>query len=198
MGALQGFGEHEAQRGGPAMKKATTGRDVVLGLDLGDRRSHGCVIDQREGDVVERFVVDTTAPALQAEFARHPGASVLMEAGTHSPWVSRLLERLGLRVTVANPNRLALISGSGRKTDRNDAETLAQVARSGLGLLRRPVVHRTEEAQTDFETLKARDVLVRARTMLVNHVRCAVKGTGARLSSSDTSTFPRKVADEIP
>jgi transposase len=180
------------------VKKSMTLSDTpVIGLDLGDKRSHACVVDRARGDVLERFVVATTPPALRKEFSRWVGASVLIEAGTHSPWVSRLLESAGLRVTVANPNRLALISRSTRKTDRNDAETLALVGRSGLGLAG-TVVHRSEERQTDLETLKARDALVRARTMLVNHVRCAVKASGARLSASDTSSFPRKVADEVP
>ena len=29
-----------------------------------------------------------------------------MEVGTHSPWVSRFLQELGLRVIVANPRKL--------------------------------------------------------------------------------------------
>jgi transposase len=84
-----------------------------------------------------------------------------------------------------------------RKTDRTDAETLARLARSDLALLR-PVEHRSERHQVDLEMLKARDTLVAARTMLVNHVRGAVKSFGERLPASDTDTFAQNVVDDLP
>jgi transposase len=164
-------------------------------MDLGDRCSHVCVVDGEE--VIERFTVETVAVELRQAFARWRGARVLIEAGTHSPWVSRLLAALGLRVAVANPNRLALVTRSQRKTDRNDAETLARLAGSSLGLVE-PIEHRSEAQQVDLEMLKARDVLVRARTMLVNHVRGASKSLGARLPASDTDTFAQNAAGHVP
>src|SRR5262245_364182 len=121
MWALQGFGEHEAHPGGPAVRKSTTRADAVtIGIDLGDRRSEVCVLDNARGAVVERFSVETTTPALERRMRFAAGTAVVVEAGTHSPWVSRLLARLGLRVTVANPSQVALISRSHRKTDRVD------------------------------------------------------------------------------
>lgn len=52
-----------------------------------------------------------------------------MEVRTHSPWVSRLLSRVGHGVIVANPRQLRLITESSRKDDRVDAQTLAGLAR---------------------------------------------------------------------
>jgi transposase len=166
-------------------------------MDLGDRRSHVCVLDRKGGRLVERFALDTTAPAVEERLAAWKGATIVIEAGTHSPWVSRLLKRVGLTVIVANPNQLALISKSHRKTDRVDAETLGRVARADVGLLR-PVEHRSERMQADLEVLKARDALVRARTLLVNHVRGTLKSFGVRVPASDTNTFARKAAEHVP
>jgi hypothetical protein len=59
----------------------------------------------------------------------------VLEAGTHSPWVSRLLADLGHEVLVANPRRLRLIYENENKSDRVDAEYLARVGRLDPSLL---------------------------------------------------------------
>ena len=168
---------------------------VTIGMDLGDRRSHVCVLDRVGG--VERFIVDSTAPAIETAFAPRRGAMVVIEAGGHSPWVSRLLVALGLEVIVANPNQLRAISESHRKTDRADAEMLARLGRADLGLLR-PVEHRSAVKQAHLEMLKARDTVMRSRTMQVNHVRGALKAFGVRAPACDADTFAQKAADHVP
>jgi transposase len=98
---------------------------------------------------------------------------------------------------VANPRKLSLISRSLRKSDRNDAETLARVARMDPKLLS-PIRHRGAQAQRDLSTLTSRDALVSARTQLVNHVRSTVKAVGSRLPSTSAEAFPSKVREAIP
>ena len=58
-----------------------------------------------------------------------------MEAGTHSPWVSRFLQELGLRAVVANPRKTWAIYENERKSDRRDAMMLARLARLDPTLL---------------------------------------------------------------
>jgi len=122
---------------------------------------------------------------------------IALEAGTHSPWVSRLLEDLGHQVWVANPRKLRLIYENRRKNDAVDAEYLARIARMDPQLLH-PLRHRTREGQADLEVLRARDNLVRSRTQLINHVRGAVKALGERLPACSAQCFERRVATEIP
>jgi transposase len=95
---------------------------------------------------------------------------VVLEVGTHSPWVSRLAERAGHEVIVANPRRVRLIAENDSKTDDVDAELLARLGRVDPGLLK-PIVHRGKRAQHDRILLLARDGLVRSRTQLVNKLR---------------------------
>ena len=121
----------------------------------------------------------------------------MIEAGGHSPWVSRLLVDCGLSVIVANPNHLALITKSHRKTDRADAEWLARLGRADLGLLR-PVEHRSAARQAHLEMLRARDALVRSRTLMVNHVRGAMKAFGVRAPSCTAGTFDAKTGEHVP
>jgi transposase len=74
---------------------------LTIGLDLGDRRHHVCVL-AGSGEIIAEEVLANTREGLTAFAARHPAATFIMETGTHSPWVSRLLEQLGHRVLVAN------------------------------------------------------------------------------------------------
>ena len=124
-------------------------------------------------------------------------AKVVIEAGTHSPWVSRLLAKLKFDVVVANPSRLKLISDSLSKTDRHDAEMLARLGRSDVVLLH-PIQHRSEERQKDLDVLQARDLLVRLRTSVVNHVRGTAKAMGARLPACDADAFGGSAGKHVP
>lgn len=92
----------------------------TIGCDLGDKQSELCILSsnrepQRPGPV------KTTRKAMTAFFTR-PRAHVVIEVGTHSRWVSELLEKLGHKVTVANPRKLQLISQSNVKRDVADAD----------------------------------------------------------------------------
>jgi transposase len=87
--------------------------------------------------------------------------------GTQSAWIERELKRLGYEVIVANARELAWITSSDKKNDRSDAEELARLAPADLRLLK-PVDHRTAEQQAELNVIRARDALVRARTLLVN------------------------------
>jgi transposase len=111
--------------------------------------------------------------------------------------VSELLRELGHRVTVANPRRVQLISESDSKSDRTDAELLARLGRADVKLLA-PVEHRGRSAQTDLAVAKARDVLVRSRTKLVNHVRAVVKSFGERLPTCTAESFARRTREKLP
>jgi transposase len=120
-----------------------------------------------------------------------------METGTHSPWVSRLLEECGHEVLVANARKLRLIYANKRKTDEIDAENLARLARLDPKLLY-PVRHRGEDAQAHLALIRSRQALIECRTQLVNHVRGAVKSFGARLPKCPARSFHNKAPEHIP
>src|SRR5688500_1701881 len=76
-------------------------KNLTIGLDLGDRRHHACVLDE-PGEILTAEVIVNTREVLTAFSARYPGATMVMETGTHSPWGSRLMTVLGHPVIVAN------------------------------------------------------------------------------------------------
>lgn len=171
---------------------------MTAGLDLGDKYSYLCLIDQQSGEVVEEGRLRTSPEAFRRRFASEQPLRIAIEAGTHSPWVSRVLEECGHEVLVANARKLRLIYANKRKTDKVDAENLARLARLDPKLLY-PLKHRGEDSQAHLAIIRSRQALVGARTQLVNHVRGAVKSFGHRLPKCPAKSFhKRRAAEHIP
>jgi transposase len=148
---------------------------MTAGLDLGDKYSYLCLIDTVSGEVIEEGRLRTTSEALRRRFSSEQRPlRIAIEAGTHSPWVSRLLEQeCGHEVLVANARKLRLIYANKHKSDEIDAENLARLARMDPKLLY-PLKHRGEEGQAHLAIIRSRQALVSCRTQLVNHVRGAL------------------------
>src|SRR5713226_6960667 len=108
----------------PAMQKISTMRatgsgifkvrQLTIGLDLGDRWSFYCVLDEA-GEVILEQKLPTTPEAMKRAFERMLRSRIALETGTHSPWVSRLLTELGHEVIVAHARNVRLIGNSSRK-----------------------------------------------------------------------------------
>jgi transposase len=133
--------------------KKISQQKLTVGLDLGDRNSWYCVLDE-SGQIQLEQRVRTTAKGLGEVFGGMPRSRVALETGTHSPWISRLLRELGHEVIVANARKVRLIGESRKKDDRLDAQTLARLARIDPGLLC-PVKHRSAQAQADLMMIRA-------------------------------------------
>ena len=171
---------------------------MTAGLDLGDKYSYLCLIDSPSGEVIEEGRLRTTPETFRRRFSsERPPMRIAIEAGTHSPWASRVLEECGHEVLVANARKLRLIYANKRKTDEVDAENLARLARVDPKLLY-PLKHRSEDSQANLAIVRARQALVGARTQLVNHVRGAVKSFGGRLPKCPARTFHKRASEHIP
>jgi transposase len=195
----------KAQKRRPAMKKISTmqvfGNEIfkeqklTIGLDLGDRWSFYCVLDEA-GKIILEQKVPTTPEAIKQTFGKIPQSLIAMETGTHSPWVSRLLKELGHEVLVAHAQKVELISKSKRKDDRHDARTLARLARIDPELLG-AVRHRSAKAQIHLTVIRARAELVGVRTALVNAARGLAKPHGERLPKCGTEQVSRELAAKL-
>jgi transposase len=168
---------------------------LTMGLDLGDRWSWYCVLDEA-GNVVGEQRVSTSAKTMREVFGRMPHSRMALETGTHSPWVSRLLNELGQEVIVAHARNVRLIGESRCKDDRLDARTLARLARIDPQLLC-PVKHRSAKAQADLTVIRARAGLVRARTALVNTARGLAKSYGERLRGCNVRNMNPEKAEGL-
>lgn len=176
-------------------KDAAVVPSLTIGLDLGDRTSQVYGIDALGACVIERSLA--TSPAGLRFFAAQCACRVVLEVGTHSPWVSRALAAMGHEVIVANPSAVYGARRRRKRNDRMDAEFLARQGRADVQLLH-PIMHRRAVAQQHLEVLRARDQVVATRTKLINHVRGAVKAIGGRLSACSAEAFARRAAAEVP
>jgi transposase len=179
------------------MNEATiTPSTLTIGLDLGDRKSHVCVLDG-DGAVVEESRIATTPQALGKRFENLAPTRIALEVGGHSAWVCELLKELGHEVLVANARKLRMIFQSDSKNDRLDAEQLARVARLDPRLLY-PIEHRERSARADLAVMRSRDALVTTRTRLVNHIHGVLKSFGQRVKKYPAPGFHRQVAGQVP
>ena len=112
--------QHEAAAGGSKPER-------VVGLNLGDRYSHYCMLTDM-GELMEEGKIQSTAAAMQKQFGNKPRVRIALEAGTHSPWVSRQLRREGHEVIVANP-RVRYYPAS-RRTSVDDERRAIQLSPS--------------------------------------------------------------------
>jgi len=195
----------EAQKRRPAMKKISTmqvfsneilkDQKLTIGVDLGDRWSFYCILDEA-GKIILEQKLPTTPEAMKRTFGKISRSLIALETGTHSPWVSRLLIELGHEVIVAHAQKVQLITKSNRKDDRHDARTLARLARIDPELLG-PVRHRSAQAQIHLTVIRARAELVSARTALVNAARGLAKSYGERLPKCGRYQVSEKLAERL-
>src|SRR5947208_16746475 len=89
---------------------------LTIGLDLGDRFSSYCILDE-VGKILREQKVLTTPEEMQQTFGRMVRSRIAMVTGTHSACVSRLLTVLGHVVMVADACRARLNVKSRRHDD---------------------------------------------------------------------------------
>jgi len=169
---------------------------MTVGLDVSDKNIHACFLDQG-GEVAEESRLAATPAALRRRFSGKERLRIILEAGLHSPWMSRLLLDLGHEVYVANPRKLRAIYENESKSDRVDAQYLARIGRLDPALLY-PLRHRSAETQADLAVLRSRAALVRVRGNLANYLRGVVKSSGGRIPHCETRRLARKAELHLP
>jgi transposase len=163
---------------------------MTVWIDLGDKYSSRCLLDTESGEMIEEGRLRTSPEAFKRRFTSEQPLRIAIEAGTHSPWVSRLLEECGHEVLVANPRKVRLIYANKHKTDEIDAENLARLDPKLLY----PLKHRGEDSQAHMALIRSRQALVDCRTQLVNHVPKAI----ANLVHALPRETAKKIAAPLP
>lgn len=170
---------------------------IVIGLDVGDLTADLCVLECASGKVRSRSKVACERGAMLRVFGALPkGLRVVLETGTHSLWIARLLREVGLEPLVADARQIKLIAQGKRKSDRRDAELLARLGASE-GLLAQVEV-RDETVQRHRGKLRLRQGLVASRSKLINEVRGVVKSQGHRIPKCSAEAFPLRAWQTLP
>lgn len=168
---------------------------TIIGVDLGDKKHHVCVTD-KDGNVLKETTVRNCKKDLSQLADSYKGGLFAIEVGTHSPWISRLLEKRGCPCLVANARKLRAIYTNDRKCDMLDARMLAKLARVDPELLS-PIEHGCEEDQIHRMAITLRDSLVRQRVNIVSSIRFTLKSLGVRLPACSTISFAKRCREEM-
>jgi transposase len=144
---------------------------TTIGLDIAKQAFH---VHGADGSGTELFSRKLTRSKLLGFFAGHPRCVVAMEAcgGAHH-W-GRELQRLGHEVRLIPPAYVKPFVKR-QKNDARDAEAICEAAqRPGM----RFVAVKSEEQQASAAVFRARDLLVRQRTQMINALRGLVAEHG--------------------
>lgn len=166
--------------------------EQYVGLDVSLKETHFCVVDGG-GAVFARGREVTQPDLLAAALARHAPAArvVVLETGGQSSWLQRELEGLGVPAVIVDARRAkAALSCRLNKTDANDAEGLAQLARTGWY---REVVAKRPETRLARAPLLARQQLAGQRRDLESQVRALLRGFGLAVGKVARARFEARV-----
>jgi len=163
---------------------------ITAGIDLGDKKHAICVIDSA-GEIIDARKITNHRESFRRLSKKFPDARIVMEVGSHSPWISRFFSDLGHEVIVANARKLRAIYTNDRKSDELDALMLAKLGRIDPSLLH-PIAHQGEQAQIDLLQIRLRDNLVRQRVHIISSVRFTLKSLGHTLKSPNTHCFAKQ------
>jgi transposase len=166
--------------------------EQFVGLDVSQKLTHVCVVDQK-GSVVWRGTCLSTPEDIAATIrARAPHAERIgLETGPLSTWHWHALKAMGLPVICIDARHAkAALSMQINKTDRNDAEGLAQIMRTGWY---REVGVKSLDNHQIRAVLGARAQLVGIQTDLKNQIRGLLKVFGTVLQRGHSQSFEQQV-----
>ncbi|MFH1767123.1 MAG: IS110 family transposase [Patescibacteria group bacterium] len=157
-------------------------------MDVSDKSSTIHIIDER-GAVLLRSTVFNDPDGVRQFFEGREKMSVGIEACGISARLTEEIEQYGHDVKVLHPQTIGALT-RGRKTDRNDAEMLAQILRGGWY---REVHKKSDDARLLRTLIGTRGKLVEIRTQLANEIQGYMKHWGSPVGSSQKANFYERV-----
>lgn len=164
---------------------------IFAGLDVSDKTTHICVVDV-DGGVLKRAVVASDPDVLVKWLKKHcPGlVRVVLETGPLSTFLYHgLIERDVPVICICARHARKALSARVNKSDVNDAESLAQLARTGWF---KAVHMKAEGTHIDRAALKIRQQLVTSRNAFANQLRGMLKLFGLRMGQVTTPAKRRE------
>ena len=167
-----------------------------VGLDVSLKVTHFCIVDQ-DGQIVEQGDCPTSPESLFSSLLTYKGTAetVVLETGGQSSWLQRGLSDLGLPAVIVDARRAkAALSCRLNKTDTNDAEGLAQLARTGWY---HGVIAKREETRLVRSLLLARHQLIKQTRDIQNQIRAILRGFGLQVGTVSRSKFEPRIYELI-
>lgn len=169
---------------------------IFAGLDVSDKTTHLCVVDG-EGVVVRRDVVVSDPEILTRWLKRHCDGlvRVVLETGPLSTFLYHGLTERGVpAICICARHAKKALSARINKSDANDAESLAQLCRTGWF---KAVHMKAGATHIDRAALKIRAQLMASRIAFTNQLRGMLKLFGLRMGSVTTPGKRRERLDAL-
>jgi transposase len=170
--------------------------NIFAGLDVSDKTTHVCVVDG-EGVVLRRDVVATDPDVLAKWLRKHCAGlvRVVLETGPLSTFLYHgLVEREVPVVCICARHAKKALSARVNKSDVNDAESLAQLCRTGWF---KAVHMKAGATHIDRAALKIRAQLMTSRNAFANQLRGMLKLFGLRMGMVTTPNKRRERLDAL-
>jgi len=156
-------------------------RTYYVGLDV-HRATIAIVVVNGAGKVVEQLVVETSAPRVRSYLKQLQGrVYVTFEEGTQAQWLYDVVQPLVTAVIVCDPRHNKLLKG-GNKSDRIDAQKLAELLRNGS---LKAVDHRDHGVRALKELVRNYDSLVSDTTRVMNRLKAMFRGQALACSGHE-------------
>jgi transposase len=156
-------------------------KTYYVGMDV-HRASIMIVVLNGAGKVVMRSVIETGAERVRSFLEQLRGkVSVTFEEGTQANWLHDVIRPLVTEVVVCDPRHNKLLQ-SGNKSDRVDAQKLAELLRNGA---LKAVYHGDQGVRTLKELVRTYDCLVSDSTRVMNRLKAIYRGRGIGCAGHD-------------
>jgi len=167
----------------------------TLGIDLHKKSSVWVLIDAQRTELWKESVLchpDHISTAVKNIPVPPTTIQVAIEPVAGWRWVSELLEEAGMQVHIAHPRKIQLIAQSSKKTDTEDARTLANLLCAGYF----PEAHKSSEDIYQLRLLlRERTFIIRQRTSIKNQLHGIATTQGLHAIKSGSPLFKKGKAD---
>ena len=155
---------------------------MYIGIDVDKDKCNITCLDKK-GEEIEQYQIENNNKELNKFIKKTPKtAEIAIESSTCSKPIYWMLKKKALKVYMAAPGKIKLISQSKKKTDPNDSRLLADLLR--LNYLPKSYVP-TEEIEDLRKILRYRKSLGEKRTVTKNQIHAILQRNGIKHGFSD-------------
>lgn len=166
---------------------------LFCGIDLGTRASSVCVIDCTKKILKRWSGKNAELPAVLKEFC--PEMQCVVESSPLAESLCYEIENLGASIEIIDSRHTKAILHGKKKTDRIDAQVLAELALLGWY---KPIHRKAGKCREQRTSLVARAQIVKSATALKNAIRGVCKAHGVVLpKGGGGAVFVRRVRDAM-
>jgi len=160
------------------------------GIDIANKSSSICIIDS-DGNTLYRTEVETESGDIGQALTGFGPLKVMIEASPLAETIATIVESYGHTVVIIDARAAKNLMSSMKKTDRRDAQTLAEIGRCGWY---REVHRKSPEARELRSLLRARQALLKSNKALTFSIRGLLRAHGIRLGKVSEGKFAEAVS----